>query len=180
MDMRDSVQQSLGGFERLVRRIPGYQGYAERESAREADKLLRDSIVAGLSAEADRLTDAQRLLLEAGGLKYLDEVESMVRRLQTLANTVRTAAYGYAGLFDAIKVEKEELNALYEQDARLLDGIPQLTAAVDSLLAAVGDNDKLPPAFAGVLSTIAALQSLWGARRDALLQAAGGSSPSLG
>lgn len=176
MDMRDSVQESLSGFERLVRKIPGYRGYAERESAREADKLLRDSITAGLLAEADRLTDGQRLLLDSGGLRYLDDVEGAVRRLQTLANTVRTGAYGYAGLFDAIKVQKEELAALYEQDARLLESIPSLTAAVDAVLAAIGDNEKLPPAIASVNSVVATLQSVWSARRDALLRAAGGAA----
>ncbi|MHB0875916.1 MAG: hypothetical protein ACYC5O_07715 [Anaerolineae bacterium] len=176
MDMRDRVEQGLGGFERAVRHIPGYRGYAERESAREADKLLRDSVVAGLTAETDRLTDAQRRLLDSGGLKYLDEVEGTVRRLQTLANTVRTGAYGYAGLFDAVKVEKAELSALYEQDARLLDAIPTLTAVTDALLAAVGDNERLPSAITAVQSSVAALQSLWNARRDALLRAGSGES----
>lgn len=177
MDMRDRVEQGLGGFERTVRKIPGYRGYAERESAREADKMLRDSVVAGLNAEADKLTEAQRRLLDAGGLKYLDDVEGNVRRVQTLANTVRTGAYGYAGLFDAVKVEKRELDALYEQDARLLEAIPTLTAATDALLAAVGDNAQVAGALPAVQSAVANLQSLWNARREALLRAGSGTSP---
>ena len=119
MDMRDVVAGGLSGFEKLVSKIPGYRGYKEKEMRREADKLLRDHIYGVLTEQRRRIEDIQANL----GLEYIESVEKIGkarRRLQTLADTVHTAAYGYAGLFDAVKVKEEQLDALYTFDEGLL------------------------------------------------------------
>ena len=41
-------------------------------------------------------------------------------RLQTLIDKVKTAAQGYAGFFDAVKVKEDELDTLYELDNNMM------------------------------------------------------------
>jgi len=171
MDMRDRIERGLGGFERAVGKLPGYRGYKQKEMAREADAMVRDQINRGIAVELDRLAVLQQKLMSGGGLRYLDDVDAIMRRLQTLGTTVRTASYGYAGLFDAVKVKEVELDALYEHDAALLESLPSLTAAVAGLEAATGDPQGLEKAIGELEKAASELRRQWDQRREALLRA---------
>lgn len=169
MDYKDRIDSDQGSLERLVRRIPGYKGYKDRELSREADKLLRGEISAQLSQQKERLLDVQRRLSRGGGLLLLGDLDLAVRRLETLADTVRTATYGYSGLFDAINIREEELSAIYEHDSALLEQLPVLASAVDAVDAAVGDAAAVREASDKLLDTIADFRRKWDGRRDAIM-----------
>ena len=167
MDMRDVVAGGMSGFEKLVAKIPGYSGYKEKEMRREADKLLRDHIYATLGEQRRRIEDLQASL----GIEHIEFVEKLGaarRRLQTLADTVHTAAYGYAGLFDAVKVKEEQLDALYSFDNGLLAESEAIAACVDSLQAAVDSNEGVSGAIRDLTETVTRLQDLYNRRKDVL------------
>jgi hypothetical protein len=167
MDMRDVVSGGMSGFEKLVSKIPGYAGYKEKEMRREADKLLRDHIYGVLSEQRRRIEDIQASL----GVEHIESVEKVGtarRRLQTLADTVHTAAYGYAGLFDAVKVKEEQLDALYLFDNGLLAELESIGAAIDSLQAAIDNGEGVSGAIRDLTDTISRLQDLYNRRKDVL------------
>ena len=167
MDMRDVVAGGMSGFEKLVAKIPGYKGYKEKEMRREADKLLRDHIYGVLTAQRSRIEDIQANL----GLEHLAQIEKIGtarRRLQTLADTVHTAAYGYAGLFDAVKVKEEQLDALYTFDNGLLEQTDAIAAGIDSLQVAADSGEGLAGATRDLTETITRLQALYNQRKDVL------------
>lgn len=167
MDMRDIVEGGLSGFEKLVNKIPGYSGYKEKEMRREADKLLRDHIYRVLIEQRRRIEDIQSGLgLEQ--IEYVEKIGTARRRLQTLADTVHTAAYGYAGLFDAVRVKEEELDALYDFDNGLLEESEAIASYVDSLQAAVDNEEGLSGAIRDLTKTITRLRDLYNRRRDVL------------
>ncbi len=169
MDYRDRLDRDQGTLERLVRSIPGYKGYKNRELSREADKLLRNEISAQLSQQKERLLETERRLSRGGGLLLLGDLDLAVRRLETLADTVRTATYGYSGLFDAINTREEELGAIYEHDSALLDQLPILAGAVDAVDAAVGDATAVRSASDKLLDAITDFRRRWDGRRDAIM-----------
>lgn len=167
MDMRDVVADGMGGFEKLVAKIPGYKGYKEKEMRREADKLLRDHIYGVLTEQRRHIEEIQGNL----GIEHIENVEKIGtarRRLQTLADTVHTAAYGYSGLFDAVKVKEEELDALYAFDEDLLTQSEAIAACVDSLQAAVENGEGLTGAIRDLTETISRLRDLYGRRKGVL------------
>jgi hypothetical protein len=167
MDMRDVVAGGMGGLEKLVAKIPGYSGYKEKEMRREADKLLRDHIYSVLGEQRRRIEDIQGML----GIEHIEFVEKIGtarRRLQTLADTVHTAAYGYSGLFDAVRVKEEELDALYSFDNGLLAESEAIAACIDSLQAAVDNNEGVSGAVRDLTETITRLQDLYNRRKDVL------------
>jgi hypothetical protein len=81
---------------------------------------------------------------------------------------VHTAAYGYAGLFDAVRVKEEELDALYSFDNGLLAESEAIAACVDSLQAAVDNGEGLSGAIRDLTETITRLQDLYARRKDVL------------
>jgi hypothetical protein len=167
MDMRDVVAGGMSGLEKLVAKIPGYRGYKEKEVRREADNLLRDHIYRVLSEQRRRIEDIQADL----GVEQIEAVEGLGkarRRLQTLADTVNTASYGYAGLFDAVRVKEEQLDALYDFDNQLLAETESIGEAVDSLQAAIDRSEGVPSAIRDLTETITRLQDVYHRRRDVL------------
>jgi hypothetical protein len=66
--------------------------------------------------------------------------------MRTFADRVRTAQRGYSGLFDAVKVNTEDLTKLYEYDAAMLTLADEVSNAIDNVEASVG-SDGLPAAM---------------------------------
>jgi hypothetical protein len=168
MDLRDMVTEGMGGFEKLVAKIPGYRGYKEKEMRREADKLLRDHIYRVLTEQRRRIEDVQGEL-GVEQIEYVEQIGRARRRLQTLADTVHTATYGYAGLFDAVKVKEEELDALYAFDDDLLIQADSIAESIDSLQAAIDGGESPKGAIRDLTDTITRLQNLYNRRRDVII-----------
>ena len=137
MDYRHSVEGERDGLEGLFSKIPGYRGYKQKENRRAADKLLREHVAGQLDEQRRRLVELQRDMLEGGGLLMLDDMERAVTKVQKLADKIRTASYGYAGLFDAVKVEEQDLDALYVFDEDMLSHVSNIQPAIDALATAI-------------------------------------------
>lgn len=138
--MADELERARAArtwLERLGARIPGYKGYQERELRREVDQLLRTELAGRLDRARDGVRSFQRRLRldQAGTLARLAAADS---RLDQLANALRHAGSGYAGLFDAVKVREDELGTLYRFDLSLVDTIDSLLATASAL---AGDSD---------------------------------------
>src|SRR5512141_2680474 len=112
-DILGSITNSRNLLEKIASKIPGFAGYLEKGTRRSADKMLRDTIVSRYGDQLSRISTLQAQLVESGGIEYLDELQGAATRLQRFIDTVKTAAYGYGGFFDAVKVKEKELAKLY-------------------------------------------------------------------
>ncbi len=172
MDFRQRVEDSKGGLERLVSAVPGYHGYKEKENRRAADKLLREHLVSQLDEQRRRLADLQRDLLDSGGLLMMDDLDRAVTKVQKLADKIRTASYGYAGIFDAVKVKEEELDALYSFDEGMLGSVSAIQTAIDALAAAMDASGDVKAAIRDVVSAAEEANATWRNRESAITGAA--------
>ena len=133
MSLLDQIKGDMSNLEETVANvIPGYKGYKQKELRREADKLLRDTLADRMRTVKTKLDGLQKDLIGAGKFDLLDEVESAATQLQTFIDRVRTASYGYSGLFDATKVKEEDLDRLYEFDAHLMDYVERIENAIQN------------------------------------------------
>jgi len=130
MSLLDSIKEQMSGFEKLVAKIPGYSGYKEKELRREADHLLRDHIVNRMRSAKTLLDSLQQELIGAAKFDLLDETGSAATQIQTFIDRVRTASYGYGGLFDAVKIKEADLDRVYEFDAALVEYADRIEAAI--------------------------------------------------
>lgn len=142
-DIYDKMEQDYAAVEKVINAIPGWSGYQKRQKRRQADKLLRETLADRLAAQRRRMNVAQKKLLKRGRLDLVGDVESAQTQLKTFADRVRFASYGYAGLFDAVKIEEDELKQLYDFDAALFDYIGRLDTANDHLSQAISDDEGL-------------------------------------
>jgi hypothetical protein len=126
--------------------VSGFVGYFDRENRREADKLLRVSIAQRYEEQWTRISEIQRQFISEGQLELVDDLEAAAIKLRAFVDRVKGASYGYAGFFDAVRINQDELAKLYEYDAALLENAQQLADAVDNVAASVG-TDGLPAAI---------------------------------
>ncbi len=142
-DIFDKVVGDQDWFTKIVAKIPGFKGYINREERRTADKMLRECVANEFENQYQRISSVQRDLISQGGLAYIDDLEAAAIKLRQFIDRVRTASYGYAGLFDAIKIKEEELAQVYQYDASLLALGADVARAIDNVEASIG-TDGLP------------------------------------
>ncbi len=171
-DMLETVHASQSSFENLVNKIPGYAGYKAKELRREADKLLRMEIAAKFDDQRKRLAELQHQLISQAQIEFLDDLERAVMKLQLLIDRIKTASYGYAGLFDAVKVKEEQLDALYDFDNQMLNFVDEVAADVDQVSSAITAKEGVGEAISDLVSTVSEANIAFGHREEAILQAA--------
>jgi hypothetical protein len=165
----EKAKEDMNVFERLLKGLPGIRGYVDKELRRDADKRLRDLIAGQLEEQKRNLLDIQKRLLGSGGLAWLDDVDGAVQKLQLLIDRVRTASYGYAGLFDAVRIREEQLDALYRFDVALAGRVVAVENAVKALAAAVTNKENLQTLSAQLTDIMTELNNLFSKRQEAII-----------
>ena len=137
-DLFEKVTGEQDFFKKILAKIPGFKGYIERTNRRLSDKLLRENIANTFETLYQRISSLQRDLISQGELAFVDDLEASALKLRQFIDRVRTASYGYAGIFDAIKINQEELNQVYQYDYALLSLADEVGPAVDNVETSIG------------------------------------------
>jgi len=145
-DILQRVTDEHDFLKKILLKLPGFKGYVEREDRRSADKLLRETIADKFEALWGRISALQRDVISKGDLDKIDDLESASLKLRQFIDRLRTASYGYAGFFDAIKVNTEELDLMYQHDLKLLDLETEVSHAIDNVESSFS-SDGLPAAM---------------------------------
>jgi len=155
--MGDQIYEKIGSdmdiFKRLASKIPGFKGYIERSNRRDADKLVRETVAKLYEEQWQRVSSLQRDFINRGEISLIDDLEASAIKLRTFADRVRRAAYGYAGFFDAVKINEQELAQMYKYDLKMLDLGDEVARAIDHVEMSIG-SDGLPAAIRN-LTTLA-------------------------
>jgi hypothetical protein len=155
-DFFEKVTSQVDPFKKLIGYIPGFSGYVERQNRRDADKLVRDTVANRFEEQWKRVSNLQSDLVSGGMIQYVDDLEKAAIQLRTFIDRITMAPRGYSGLFDAVKINEKELEALYQFDAAFFDLAEQVKTGVDNLEASLADEAALPAAIRN-LTTLARL-----------------------
>jgi hypothetical protein len=164
-DALEKARAARNVIERLGRKLPGFSGYLERELTREIDQLVRAHLANSLdAARADVAAYTQTLHL--GAAERLERLGRLEKDLDGLANSIRHAGSGYAGLFDAVKVRQEQLEALYVLEISFVEDVEAVAEAADKL---PEDEDALARLSKALEKTRTRFESRGQALKDVLV-----------
>jgi translation elongation factor EF-4 len=149
--------------------LAGFVGYVKRENRREADKTLRSTVSNRWEEQWSRISQIQREMISAGQLEFVDDLEAAAIKIRTFIDRVKGASYGYAGFFDAVRINDSELSRLYEYDLALLESVDKLSAAVDNVEASLG-TDGLPAAIRNLVTQSQEAIDTYNRRDEVILQ----------
>ncbi|MCS6785308.1 MAG: hypothetical protein NZ581_08970, partial [Candidatus Caldarchaeum sp.] len=113
----DRVRKEMGLLEKISTYLPGYRGYKEKELRRETDILVRRKVSMILSEARSTLNtplnpSAARKLAYNPEAKFM--FENIRAELDKITQKIDKAVAGYAGLFDAVKVREDKLDAVIQ------------------------------------------------------------------
>ena len=128
----EKVQASEKPLERLMLIIPGFRGYKLREQRREADRIVRDYIYRALEHSRDDLMASLQSLSDAKASELMEPMNRVIARLDTVAEQINRASYGYSGFFDSIKVDEPELDNMLAYDSQLMESVRKINDATTS------------------------------------------------
>jgi uncharacterized protein YoxC len=152
-DFFEHISDSKNALAKLVEKVPGLGDFIERNDRRAADKLLRETLAQRVEDQRRRVNDLQQQMMSGSGILFLDDMERAQTQLGTFVDSIRTASYGYAGLFDKVKVGEEELAKIYAYDNQLFENVQDIATAVDNIQSALDSGTDLPAAVRELNST---------------------------
>ncbi len=151
-DLFKKVTDSQDTFKNLASKIPGFDGYIERQNRRTADKLMRETIADRFQEQWTRASQLQTDMINEGMLAYMDDMERAAIQLRTFIDKIRTASYGYSGMFDAVKINEDELAQLYSFDQGFFLAAEEIERALDNVETSLHDEAGLPAAIRNVIA----------------------------
>jgi len=152
-------------IERILRHIPGFRGYLEKEYRRASDELQRQWLADRLQRAKRAIDDAARPLVDAGQIDLLPQVDRLRSRLDKFIWQLRSAMQGYSGFFDLVRVDEAVLDRVYELDVAVMDDVQTLAEAIEALPAR---GKEIGAALPELLNQIDNVESQWSARIDIL------------
>ncbi len=164
----DTVKSEMDPFKKILSYIPGFKGYMERQARRDSDKILRETIADRFEEQWGRISSLQRDFISSGDIHLVDDLEASAIKLRAFIDRVRRATRGYSGLFDAVKINEEELARLYEYDAQMLGMSDEVARAIDNIEASIG-SDGLPAAIRNLRTVSQQCVDVFDRREEAIL-----------
>lgn len=130
----DFIKSKESFFEKIKRIIPGYDGYVDRDNSRELDTLLRNQLAMKLEHNRKKVREVISNYSKNNRLFLATDIDKIEKKNDTAIAKFRSAARGYCGAFDVVKVMNDKLERLYEYDLNLVTSVEEVGALFDNLL----------------------------------------------
>lgn len=163
-----------GAIETILRYIPGFSGYLEKEYRRDADALTRKWLADRLDRAKSPLDTYGRLLVDLGQLDQLPMIDRLRAKLDTTIGRLRGAMPGYSGFFDFVQIGEDQLDDLYDFDGGLISDVDSVAGSIEKLpVSSDPPAVTIPPLIAAVEAMLAKLDE-----RENMLKGIGSEPPS--
>lgn len=129
----DFIKSKESFLEKIKRIIPGYDGYANRDNSRELDTLLRNQLAMKLEHNRIKIKNIVSNYSKNNRLFLATDIDKIEKKNDTAIAKFRSAARGYSGAFDVVKIKDEKLEQLYQFDNSLLSGVEEIGTLFDNL-----------------------------------------------
>lgn len=101
--------------------VPGFMGYGSEDNIRDAERLMRIQISQKIALARRELDAARESMLEEGLRAEVDEIDGVINILRRIDGEISYSDAGYGGSDSGLGLSHDEIDNLYEYDARLLD-----------------------------------------------------------
>jgi hypothetical protein len=166
-DQVKKVKDQMGFFQKIASYIPGYHGYKEKELRRETDRLVRTTASRFMAKALDEYKRPLAKLDLPGSDR--DSADSVMARIDTVRERTARAVAGYAGIFDAAKVQEDKLDKMVELDATLVESSKGLLDSCKALDVASPTVEGFRVGSTSVLQGVQAVEDIL-EERDSLLR----------
>jgi len=155
-DYTGKVREDRGILERIMGYVPGYRGYKEKEMRRESDRLVRTEAVNKLKTA--KTTFRRRFASQSAVQKLTsadaDRLNALTSRLDRVTQRIDRAVAGYAGMFDAVRVREDKLDAVIQHDLNLIEKAESIRTDVEKVASIEPDAEEWGTAMDALTSKV--------------------------
>jgi hypothetical protein len=113
-------------FDKIGALIPGYSGYAERDSRKNCDKKLRIFLSERLKKFEDLINEKILDTINESKIENLAHLEILRKKTSNLSSKIGFAPYGSNAFFSDQKIDSNELDVIYNYDLEISEKIETL------------------------------------------------------
>jgi hypothetical protein len=165
-DLYQKIKSNRSGLPWLMGVLPGFRGYMEMNSRRQADRMMREHIVGQFKQTLNRYTSLEAQLVRAGGLAHMANAKSVKTKFQTLVDRIATDSPGYSGFWSANKIGPDELEMIYAFDEAMLRYNDQIATLVDDFGNAINSKEGIAEALTVLDTVMMEANNAYGLRDD--------------
>ena len=157
-------------LEKIMLAVPGFRGYKAKEQRREADKIVRDYLHSRLQEARNALQDIYQAVADSKIPEALHPIDRLTAIFDRVSEKVHHASYGYAGFFDATKIDEDDLDRMIAFDTQLVDGAKGLAQRVRVFKDEVqgGKFDSLGAFESELRKTVEEFETAFDQRKDVM------------
>lgn len=174
--MNPNIPDQKNWLERLADRIPGYNGYLDRDRRRDIDKMHREHMANRLRSLKQPLTDLARDLT-SGRLMEVGTIDRVTKKLDQIENRIRYASYGYSGFFDTVKIQETQLDQIYRFDLDLVEKVDALERQVRAIKSRSAESEGLRAATGEIETALDEMNRKFDERYNAINNFGQGQQP---
>ncbi len=150
----NTVKANESWLEKIKRYIPGYDGYVNKDNARELDTMVRTQLASKLEENKVRLKNTVSSLSKNGRLFETQDIDKIDKKNENCIAQFKSAARGYSGAFDVVKIKEDKLNRLYEYDNALVTDVENINSLFSALENNAAANLDVSPDVAKVSAAL--------------------------
>jgi hypothetical protein len=132
----EQIKSKENFLEKIKRWIPGYDGYVNRDNSRELDTILRNQLATKLEDNKTKIKNTVSNLSKNKKLFESQDIDKLDKKNENVIAKLKSAARGYSGAFDVVKIKEEKLTQIYEYDALMIGDVE----ALDGLFSELENN----------------------------------------
>jgi hypothetical protein len=132
----EQIKSKENFLEKIKRWIPGYDGYVNRDNSRELDTILRNQLATRLEDNKTKIKNTVSNLSKNKKLFESQDIDKLDKKNENVIAKLKSAARGYSGAFDVVKIKEEKLTQIYEYDALMIGDVE----ALDGLFSELENN----------------------------------------
>lgn len=166
----EQIKSKESFFEKMKRWIPGYDGYVNRDNSREIDTLLRNKLALLMEQNKMKIKNVTLNLSRSGKLFESQDMDKLDKKNENCIAKFKSAARGYSGAFDVVKIKEEQLNMLYEYDNALMTDVEYIGSLFEKLEADSNENVDIKESVSNVSTALDNLLQKFDARENLLRQ----------
>jgi len=121
-------------FSLVSKLVPGYRSYAEKESLRANDSLIRKKCEIELRICRASLEQLKAQLLEEGDFEQVSKISKITDRCMKVESVCQSAVQGYSGIFQETETGQKILLSVLESDKEMAKLASRLQSTVNANL----------------------------------------------
>jgi hypothetical protein len=138
--LKNKVKANRDLLDRILIKLPGFKGYAEKAEIFETDRVIRNMLADKLQGFKHEINSLSNLLVKKHDTSHLSDLEALNLLLERVLKKCKYADSGSTAIHGRSVITDDDKNRLLEYDWRLITVLDEFDGLIKELISAGPDT----------------------------------------